>query len=107
MAAHSRHSCVSVINRFFFATYVDCSHNNLDNLDNLHLPYLTHLICNNNDIQNLDSVDLPRLTNLTCHDNNILTISDSITKNLRSLQVSKQCTYDKSKMLENCWIVKT
>ena len=53
-------------------TYLNCSRNQIMNLDLSKVPNLTNLECNANQIKTLDIRKNPVLTNINCTNNNFL-----------------------------------
>lgn len=69
-------------------TYLDCSNNKLDDLDVSELESLTELYCSENELTTLDVSGLKGLTHLSCSDNKLTTLDVSGLETLTKLWCS-------------------
>lgn len=74
---------------FSSLTSLDCSNNNLEDLDVSSLPNLTSLNCSNNNLEDLDVSHLTNLTELYCSDNSLPSLDISGLTNLEVLDCSR------------------
>jgi len=62
------------VNRLLNLQTLDCSKNQIKNIEDLILPKLYSLNCNNNEIEEIENLDLPNLQTLKCYNNKIINL---------------------------------
>ena len=76
---------ISCINNLPNLEYLDCSYNNIEDIQSLQLPNLKELNCSHNDIEDIQSLQLPNLEYLDCSYNKIVDIQGIQLPQLRQL----------------------